>query len=82
MAARGIAARTASTRPRLLSLVTSVTQALKAASLALLPKKVMMQSSTMTITAAACTALAGPASFSSPAAFIRAKAIMLRPHSR
>ena len=52
MATRGMTASTASTRPRLLSLVTSVTQALKAASLALLPKKVITQSRTITSTAA------------------------------
>ena len=82
MATSGMIASTASTRPRLPSLVTSVTQALKAASLALLPKKVMTQSSTMTVTAAACTALAGPTSFSRPFTFTSAKAITLRPHSR
>ena len=48
--------RTLSTLPRLCSFVTSVTQALKAASLAVLPKKVITQSSTTMLTAAAATA--------------------------
>ena len=82
MAARGMTASTASTRPRLPSFVTSVTQALKAASLALLPKKVMTQSSTMTRTAPAWAALAGPTSASSPLVRTSAKAITLTPHSR
>lgn len=82
IATSGITARTDSTRPRLLLLVTSVTQALKAASLALLPKKVITQSSTITVTAAACTARADPTSFSRPETFTSAKAITLSPHSR
>ena len=51
MAISGITASTVSVRPRLSAAVTSVTQALKAASLAVEPKKVITQSSTTTSTA-------------------------------
>ena len=48
MATRGIMALMPSAPPRLVSSVLSVSQALKAASLAVEPKKVMIQSRTMT----------------------------------
>jgi len=51
MASSGNVESTESTRPRFDSVVESVTQALKAASLAVEPKKVMTQSSTTTSTA-------------------------------
>ena len=79
---RGMTDSTASTRPRFSSPVTSVTQALKAASLAELPKKVMTQSKMMTMTAAARTARAAGRNRSSPCTDTRAKAMTLRPHSR
>ena len=82
MAMRGMTDSTASTRPRFSSPVTSVTQALKAASLAELPKKVITQSKMMTMTAAARTARAAGRNRSSPCTDTRAKAMTLRPHSR
>ena len=69
-------ASTVSTRPRFSGTVTSVTQALKAASLAVDPKKVITQSSATTSTAALWAAAA------TGLLLIRAKAPMLTPHSR
>ena len=54
----GRMASTLSARPRFCWVVLSVTQALKAASLAVEPKKVITQSSTTTIVAAAAAAFA------------------------
>ena len=76
MATSGIMASTVSTRPRFSSTVTSVTQALKAASLAVEPKKVMTQSITTTSTAAPWAAPARGL------LLMKAKAPMLTPHSR
>lgn len=76
MATSGIMASTVSTRPRFSGTVTSVTQALKAASLAVEPKKVITQSITTTSTAAPWAAPARGL------LLMKAKAPMLTPHSR
>lgn len=75
----GSVAMTDSARPRFDSSVASVNQALKAASFAVEPKKVMTQSSTTIMTAAAETALAAGKSFAAFSTVTRPKAAVEAP---
>ena len=75
----GSVAITDSARPRFVSSVASVSQALKAASLAVEPKKVITQSSTTIITAAADTALAAGKSLAAFSTVTRPKAAVETP---
>ena len=75
----GSVAMTDSARPRFVSSVASVSQALKAASFAVEPKKVITQSSTTIITAAAATAFAAGKSFAALSAVTSPKAAVEPP---